>query len=50
VTKALWTVCKDFDGKRWVAQRGWHTEKFPTWEEAFAFAYRKATAAIHEVP
>lgn len=45
-----WNVSKDFDGRRWVANRGWHTMKFPTWDEAFNYAYLHAVAAIHEVP
>lgn len=43
-----WAVYKG--SRKWVAHRDWHVMSFPTWEEAYAYAYRHAMAAIHEIP
>lgn len=45
-----WNVCYDWDRRRWIANREWHTMAFPTWDLAFRYAYLHAVAAIHEVP
>lgn len=39
-----WNVSRDEETHRWVANKGWISESFPTQQSAFLYAYLHATA------
>lgn len=39
-----WNVSQDRYTKRWIANKEWHSETFPTQQTAFRYAYLHACA------